>query len=179
MLLVAVIIIAVVSNATHSSNASHSSSKGAAAVGSGGGGGGPSSPSSPSAPAVLDYHAEATNTNLTDTNSSAPLITETILLTNRNPAYVPALLRIQIIHNGYPTLIHSPSLNGQPIQAGTSVMIPGAQQISLTLTYQAGADINDHATLEISSNTGTPDKESPAIWFDENGMGYSYGQGHP
>ena len=174
VILIAVIIIAVVRNATHSTSPSAATHQPAPASGSRGQGS-----SSPSAPPVLDYHAEVTNTQEIYTNTAAPMFAETIQLTNQNQTYVPALLRIQIIHGGYPTLIHSPLLNGHPIQAGTSVMVPGAQQISLTLTYQAGADINDYATLEISSNTGIPDKESPAVWFDENGMGYPYGQGHP
>jgi hypothetical protein len=178
-------VVALISNATHSGS-SHSSSN--AAAGGGSGGGGHSTATRPTPP-VLDYHAHVVNTssalvNLTNPTVGLPdqtfLFTQAIEITNRNPSYVPPLLRVQVIRDGQPVPIRSPILNGQPIHGGTSLLIPGAQQISLTISYLRGSDIGDHATLEISSNDGTPDKESPAVWFDEQeGTAYDYGQPHP
>ncbi len=61
-----------------------------------------------------------------------------------------------------------------------SLLIPGAQKMSLTISYIGTGTPGDHVTLEISSNDGVPDKESPAVWFDDqDGTAYSFGTPHP
>jgi len=178
VIFIALIVVAIVSIATHSSSARDPSTATARTQSSGESHN--TAANQPKPAPLLDYHAQVVNTNQTYTNNPEPLFTQAIQLTNRNQTYVPALLRIQIMRDGYPLLIQSPILNGRPIHGGTSLLIPGAQQISLSITYQGGTDMGDHATLEISSNTGIPDKESPAVWFSEvEGTAYSYGQAHP
>jgi hypothetical protein len=151
-------------------------------------GGGSDGGSQPQAPPILDYHAHVVSTSSTTVNLTNPSVgmpdqtfryTQAMELTNRNPSYVPAVLRIQLVRDGQPIPIQSPIVNGQASHGGTQLLIPGAQQVFLTVSYLRGPDIGDHVELQISSNTGLSNKESPAVWFDEEtGTGYDFGQAH-